>query len=197
MPNGSHRKLIFTANGRVEDLTERELGSVRVEPADDIVVGTYGTWTITYTVGVYGIDVGGGLKVGTRRMADIGTPQFDDPGAPNYVSVSSNAPARFAMRFDGRGHIRPFRAVTVIDVIEHPLYPGDVITVVLGDTSGGSPGMMAPSFPETNCEFAVFVDPLSSGEYGRVPQITPPIRVVTGPSEKLEVLAPSTAVVVS
>ena len=195
MPNGSHRKLIFTANGRVDDLTERELGSVRVAPDDDIVVGTYGTWTITYTVGVYGIDVGGGLKVGTRRMADIGTPQFDDPGAPNYVSVSSNAPARFAMRFDGRGHIRPFRAVTVIDVIEHPLYPGDVITVVLGDTSGGSPGMMAQSFPETDCEFAVFVDPLSSGEYGRVPQLTPPIRVVTGPSERLEVLAPSTAVV--
>ena len=82
MPNGSHRKLIFTANGRVDDLTERELGSVRVEPNDDIVVGTYGTWTITYTVGVYGIDVGGGLKVGTRRMADIGTPQFDDPGGP-------------------------------------------------------------------------------------------------------------------
>lgn len=184
----------LTANGRVDHLSRRELGTVRVQPTDDIVVGTYGTWTITYTVGAYGIDVGGGLKVGTRRMADWGTPQFDDPAAPNYTTVRCSAPSRLSVRFDPRGHIRPFRAVIVIDVIERPLYPGDEITVVFGDRSGASPGMQAQSFPETDCEFAVFVDPLSSGEYGRVPQITPPIRVVSGPCERIEVLAPSTAV---
>lgn len=170
-------------------------GSVTVVPATDITVGTYGTWSVKYTVGVYAMDVGGGLKLGFRRMADWGQPQFTEPTAPNYVTVQCTSGSRLTARFDPSGHIRPFRAVIVIDVLEQPMYPGDEITVLLGDRSGGSPGMIAQSFPESVCEFAVFVDPLSSGRYERVSQTSEPLRVVSGPAERLVIRAPSTAVV--
>lgn len=168
------------------------LGTVSVAPADPIVVGTFGTWTLTYTVGTYGIDVGGGLKIGMRRMADWGVPQFDDPGAPDHVTVSCSSSSRFVVRYDPRGHIRPFRSVIIVDVAETVLYPGDTISIVIGDTAHGSPGMKAQTFPETVCEFAVFVDPMSSGEYRRVPQVSPNVAVVPAPPECFDLLAPST-----
>ena len=68
--------------------TIRTWGSVSVSPADDVVVGSFATWTLTFTVGAYAMDVGGGLKIGTRRQADFGTPQFDDPAADNYATVT-------------------------------------------------------------------------------------------------------------
>ena len=168
------------------------LGTVSVAPIDPIVVGTFGTWTITYTIGAYGIDVGGGLKIGMRRMADWGVPQFDDPGGPDYVTVSCPS-SKLEMRHDPRGHIRPFRSVIIIDVEEAVLFPGDTITIVLGDTEQGSPGMRVQTFPETVCEFAVFVDPMTSGEYRRVAQVSPNIPVVSAASERFDLQAPSTA----
>lgn len=182
------------ADGRHDYLGARELGTIRVTPAGEVVVGSHGTFTITWRAGEYGADVGGGIKVGLRRMADWGTPQFDDPAAPNYVSVACSAPSRLTVRYDPRGHIRPFRAVTIIDIVERPIYPGDEITVVLGDRSGGSPGIEVQSFPETVCDIAVFLDTLSSGQYERVPQVSGPLRVISGPAEKLELQAPSTVV---
>ena len=122
-----------TANGHLDHLTDAELGSVTVTPSDDIVVGSYGTYTITYTVGAYGLDVGGGLKIGTRRMSDWGSPQFDDPRAPNYVTVNCSTDSTLSVRYDTRGHIRPFRAVIIVDLLKQALYPGDQVNIVLGD----------------------------------------------------------------
>ena len=140
-------------------------GSVSISPTDDVIVGSYSTWTVTFTVGAYAMDVGGGLKIGTRRQADFGHPQFDDPAADNYASVTcSRDGARFETYFDHRGHKRPFNAVVVIRLATGPLYPGDTITVVLGDTSGGSRGLAVQTFPESASDFAVFMDPISSGE---------------------------------
>lgn len=179
------------ANGHLGYLTEKEIGSVSIAPSDDIIVGSYGTWTLTYTVGLYGLDVGGGLKIGNRRMSDWGTPQFNDPKGPNYVTVSCSAPSTLNTRYDARGYIRPFRAVIVIDVEKSALYPGDTITVVMGDRSKGSPGRQAQSFPESECVFAVFVDALNSGHYQRVPQVSPPLRVVTGEAQRFVLQSPS------
>jgi hypothetical protein len=124
-------------------------------------------------------------------MSDWGKPQFDDPKAPNYVTVNCSVPAKLGLRYDPRGHIRPFRAAIVIDVEKRSLYPGDHIAVVYGDPSQGSPGIQAQSFPENVCEFGVVVDPLSSGVYLRVPQVSPPLRVVSGPAESFVVQGPS------
>ena len=167
-------------------------GTITVTPTDEVVVGTHSSWTITYTVGAYAMDVGGGLKIGTRRQADFGEAQFEDPTAENYASVTcSRAETKLKAWFDHRGHQRPFNAVIVIRILEGPLYPGDTISIVLGDASGGSPGIKVQSFPETECDFAVFVDPISSGIYKRVYNRSPTFQVLSGPSECFTVVAPS------
>ena len=169
-------------------------GSVAISPTDDVVVGSFSTWTLTYTVGAYAMDVGGGLKIGTRRQADFGHPQFDDPAADNYATVTcSRAESRFETFFDPRGHKRPFNAVAVIRLAAGPLYPGDTVTIVFGDTSGGSRGLAVQSFPEDASDFAMFVDPLSSGEYKRVYCQSPNFRILSGPSEYFTVVAPTIA----
>ncbi|MAO55267.1 MAG: hypothetical protein CMM61_06195 [Rhodospirillaceae bacterium] len=175
-----------------DETTAETWGSVTITPTDDVVVGTFATWTITFTVGAYAMDVGGGLKIGTRRQADFGHPQFTDPAADNYATVTcSRAGARFESFFDPRGHKRPFNAVAVIRLAAMPLYPGDTVTIVLGDTSGGSRGLKVQSFPESASDFAVFVDPLSSGEYKRVFCASPNFGIQPGPSEYLTLVAPS------
>lgn len=167
-------------------------GAVTISPTSDVIVGSFSTWTLTFTVGTYAMDVGGGLKIGTRRQADFGLPQFDDPVADNYATVTcSRDGSHFGTYFDHRGHKRPFNGVTVVRLAGGPLYPGDTITVVLGDTSGGSRGLGVQSFPESASDFAVFLDPLSSGEYKRVYCKSPNFRILTGPSEYYSVVAPT------
>ena len=172
--------------------TAKTWGSVSISPTDEVVVGSHSTWTITFTVGAYAMDVGGGLKIGTRRQADFGHPQFDDPAGDNYATVScSREGASFETYFDHRGHKRPFNAVVVIRLLAEPLFPGDTITVVLGDTSEGSRGLVVQSFPESASDFAVFMDPISSGEYKRVFCTSPNFSILTGPSEYFTVIAPT------
>ncbi len=104
-----------TAYGHLAYLTSKEVGSVTVTPTTEVVVGSYDTYTLTYTVGIYGLDVSGSLKIGTRRMSDWGRPQFSDQTAPNYVTVKcSAAKTRLSVHYDPRGYIRPFRAVIVV-----------------------------------------------------------------------------------
>lgn len=167
-------------------------GAITISPTSDVIVGSFSTWTLTFTVGTYAMDVGGGLKIGTRRQADFGHPQFGDPAADNYATVTcSRDGSHFDTYFDHRGHKRPFNGVTVVRLAGGPLYPGDTITVVLGDTSGGSRGLGVQSFPESSSDFAVFLDPLSSGEYKRVYCISPNFSILTGPSEYYSVVAPT------
>jgi hypothetical protein len=185
-----------TAYGHLAYLTSKEVGSVTVTPTTEVVVGSYDTYTLTYTVGIYGLDVSGSLKIGTRRMSDWGRPQFSDQTAPNYVTVKcSAAKTRLSVHYDPRGYVRPFRAVIVVYVEKGALYPGDQIIVTLGDRSGGSPGMQAQSFPETECLFAVFVDCMNGGVWAPVPRLSPPLKVITGPATGITIQGPSSAIV--
>jgi hypothetical protein len=66
-----------------DPLTVKTWGAVTISPTSDVIVGSFSTWTLTFTVGTYAMDVGGGLKIGTRRQADFGLPQFGDPASDN------------------------------------------------------------------------------------------------------------------
>ena len=48
-----------------------------------------GTWRLTYEAGTDGIAVGGGIRVRTDSDTDWGTPQFLDPAAADYMTVST------------------------------------------------------------------------------------------------------------
>ncbi len=169
-------------------------GHAKLEPAGPVVAGTVGTWKLTYTVGSLGLDDGGTLKVAWRFATDWGRPQFSDPAAPDYASFSTTGPASLRARFDPKGHVRPWQKCLVLDVFDDGLRPGDVIELVYGDTSGGSPGSRAQTFCEHTFEFRVLVDCHGTGEFVRLDS-SPEIEIVSGPAANLVLLTPTAGVV--
>jgi len=143
----------------------RMYGWAELNPPARVVAGSVGSFTLTYHVGCYGIDDGGTVKIAVRFASDWGYPQIEDPKASNYVTVRASGSARISYRFDLKGYIRPYQKCLVIDVADWSLAEGDTITVVYGDSSGGSPGTVMQTFREYSFEFKVAVDPFGTGEF--------------------------------
>jgi hypothetical protein len=168
------------------DLTR--LGSVTVDPLAPVVAGSMGQWMITLTVGSAGIDEGGTIKVAQRFASDWQPSQFDRPTDAGYTTVTTNGEAKLRPRYDRKGHDRPWMQAIVIDVYDGSLSPGDVVTIVLGDRSKGSPGIRAQTFIESKHEFRVFVDPTNACVARAVPN-QPTFAVVSGEMVKLVCIA--------
>lgn len=77
------------------------LGHVALHPQTPVVARTYGTWVLTYTVGTYGIDSGGQIKLARRLVSDWADPQFDDPQAAGYSTVETDGPAQLRVSWQG------------------------------------------------------------------------------------------------
>ena len=172
----------------------RHVGRASITPAEPVVAGQLGTWTITYEVGAYGYDEFARLKIASRFASDWGTPQFTDPAAANYASVrlESRCPTTIAtLSWEPRGHIRPWFKCLVVSIRDGSLYPGDKIHVTIGDRSGGGPGSRAQTFRERGCEFRLFVDPFGTELYS-VLEPSPLLDIVGGGMHRLVVIAPTT-----
>ncbi len=170
------------------------VGSAEVQPREPVVAGSWGTWDLRYRVGEYGLDDGGTVKVCWRFASDWGTPQFDDPSAPNYTTVATDGAARVAARWEPKGFIRPWQKCVVVDVFDDCLAPGDTITIAYGDRSGGSRGSRAQTFCEYSFEFRVVVDCFGTGQFIEVSQ-QPTLEIVSGPAVRLAAQLPSEATV--
>ncbi len=166
-------------------------GRVTIAPTH-AVAGGLGTWRIVHTVGAYGLDIGARLRLAFRLASDWGPLQAETPAAPGYTSVeSSPSGGSFRVRFDPRGHTRPWFQALLIDVVNHEIAPGDQVVITLGDTRGGSPGCRAQTFVEHPFRFVLLTDPLGTGEF--VSLVDPlEIDVAPGPARRLRALAPST-----
>ncbi|WP_181197818.1 DUF3604 domain-containing protein [Enhygromyxa salina] len=176
------------------DLLTHRLGHVSLSPTGPVVAGALGQWTLTYTVGSYGIDEGGTLKLARRFASDWARPQFDDPTAESFTTVTTTGEAKLRPRYDPKAHVRPWMKCLVIDVYDGSLAPGDTVTITLGDRSQGSPGIRAQSFIESAHELRFLVDPTNACLVERLPS-SPVISVVSGEPEVLVVLVPTQAVV--
>lgn len=172
--------------------TSQRLGTVKVEPCDPIIAGSIGTWTLTLTVGSYGIDEGGVIKIARRLAGDWEVPQFDRPGEGGYCTVHTDGRAVLRVRFERKGHVRPWFKCIIIDVEDGCLCPGATVRIVLGDRSGGGPGMRAQTFQESAHEIRVLVDPTNANKPLRLPS-SPVLSIVSGPAEKLVAVVPSLA----
>jgi hypothetical protein len=168
------------------------LGSATITPDTPVVAGEYGTWRIDYVVGVSGIDDGGRLRLALRSVSDWAAPQLSDSAAADYVTIAASAPVRLTPTFGGDG-IRPWNRTLTVRVSDGALAPDDVVTLVLGDTSGGGPGMRAQTFPERHFSFRLQADPFGTGLYQDVAFLGFPI--VAGPAARLVAVAPSDAIV--
>ena len=168
-------------------------GRVEITPAGEVVAGSFGTWTITLTVGLHGIDDRGRVLIARRMTDNWGIPQFDRPDAPGYTTVETSGAAKVRAYWDSRAYIRQWRAGIIVHVYDGALAPGDTVTVTLGDRREGSPGIQVQTFREEHCRFRVLIDAFGTGQYVDVPG-TPELRVIGGPAERLVARAPSEVV---
>ena len=91
------------------------LGYATIQPKRPIVAGSYTTLTLTYVAG-HPVDDSGYVKIVFRSVGDFGTPQFDDPAAPNYCVVSTSGDCRIEPRWDPKGHTRPWSRALFLKV---------------------------------------------------------------------------------
>jgi hypothetical protein len=165
-------------------------GMVTIAPAGSVAAGSFGTWTITLTVGLHGIDDRGRILIARRMTDNWGMPQFDQPHAPGYTTVETSGKATLRASWDSRAYIRQWRAAIVVDVSDGALAPGDTVTVTLGDRRGGSQGIQVQTFREEHCRFRVLVDAFGTGQYVETGG-APELRVIGGPAARLVARAPS------
>lgn len=167
-------------------------GWAEIDPAGPVTAGATGTWRIIYHAGRYGVDDGGVIKIAWRDVSDWQAPQFADPAAPGYASVSTTGPSSLRPAFEKQRYVRPWRLCVTIDVFDDSLCEGDTVTLTLGDTSGGSPGIRAQTFCKELFEFRVAVDWCGTWVYVEVP--SPAVPIVSGAPHKLVALCASETV---
>lgn len=168
------------------------LGSAKLLSATTLTAGLPATTHIVYTVGRYGLDENAGIRLAWRSVSDWEQPQFQDPSAFGFSSVYSNnaqtklVPAMIPYQ-------RPFHNSLVIKVREAPLFEGDEIHIILGDTSKGSPGLRTQSFAESAHEIKVLVDPFNTNRYEPLTESLR-IQVKASPANEIHLVAPSRVV---
>ncbi|MEI6721566.1 MAG: DUF3604 domain-containing protein, partial [Betaproteobacteria bacterium] len=149
-------------------LPER-MGSAVISPLGTFEAGSFHSFTLVYTAGYFGIDDTGSIKVVHRFASDMGRPQWTDPTAPNYITVTASNGAILEVQYDGKRNVRPWDKTLFIRVIRGFLREGDTITVCFGDRSLGSPGMRVQTFVEPTFEFRVLADPFATYNYVELP----------------------------
>jgi len=69
------------------------IGTAELKPCQPVVVGSFASWQIVYTVGELGMDDGARLRIAHKLITDWGQPQTNSPRAANYVSAETSGPA--------------------------------------------------------------------------------------------------------
>ena len=157
-----------------------EMGRAEITPAGPVEAGSFQSFTLTYHAGKFGIDDTGSIKVVHRFASDMGRPQFEDPSAPNYVTVTASNDAVLELRYDMKGNIRPWDKTLYVKVVRGFLSAGDQLVVRFGDPRGGCPGMRVQTFCEESFEFRVLVDAFATYNYVELPE-QPAIEIQPGP----------------
>ena len=166
-----------------------DLGYATIQPNKPFVAGAFTTVQFTYTCG-HPIDSSGYLKITFRSTSDVGHPQFADPTAPNYCTVTTTGNCLIASRWDAKGHIRPWSLALFLKVQGGYLNTGEQIIVVFGDTLGGSLGWQMQSSCTNSFEFKTFVDPIATYQFKELPA-SPAQPIIPGEPVRAICLAPS------
>ena len=165
------------------------VGKVNVSPKKPIIAGSYGTWKIIYTVGKFGVDNGGRLKLVWKNASDWSVPQGTNPKADNYMTVDSTGDVSFKISYDPKGFYRPWLKAVTILVEQGSLIEGDVVTITLGDNTCGSCGIQAQTFAQNDFYFRLLVDCFESGTLGYSKPTD--CSVIGGDASRLKIIAPS------
>jgi hypothetical protein len=163
---------------------------------DRLVAGEWAEVVIVYEVGPSGVADGAWFKATFKFYSDWALFQTADPRGANYISAEYQAGALGAgqspatvqslkVRFDQKGHERPYQKAVIVDTVDGYLQPGDKIVIRLGDRRQGGPGTRVQTFVEDNFRFRCYVDPLGTSRFCAVaPDIA--IDIVAGPPARLQ-----------
>jgi hypothetical protein len=146
----------------------------------ELVAGSWQEIVLDFTVGASGIADGAWIKATFKFYSDWALFQTVDPKCANYVSAEYQAgpcadgqsPATvqsLKVRFDQKGHERPFQKAVIVDTVDGYLKPGDHIIIRLGDKRAGGPGTRIQTFVEKGFRFRCYVDPLGTSRCSDIP----------------------------
>lgn len=147
-----------------------------------------------WTVRLAGLDLPPGARVKVRlcggrgNACDWGSPQVFDPGAEGYVTARASSSAELSLRvtaWEEEGE-----SAVEITLGQPGLPADDVLTVVLGDRSGGGPGLRPQTFTQRRKPLFVFLD-RGEGEWVQVAN-PPVLEVRGGPPDHVRLFLPST-----
>lgn len=94
-----------------------------------------------------------------------------------------------SVRFDQKGHERPFQKAIIIDIVDGYLNPGDKIVVRIGDTRFGARGTRVQTFVEEDFRMRWYIDPVGTSRFAPIkPDLSFNIR--SGDIAKLKVITP-------
>ena len=155
------------------------LGSVTCN-VEKLIAGEWTEIVLDYEVGASGIADGAWIKATFKFYSDWALFQTTDPTAANYVSAEYQAgplcegqsPATvqsLKVRFDQKGHERPYQKAVIVDTVDGFLKPGDHIKIRLGDRRGGGPGTRVQTFVEKGFRFRCYIDPLGTSRFCPIP----------------------------
>lgn len=175
------------------------LGTLEYNPKS-LIAGQWTELIVEYTVGASGLADGAWIKGTFKFYSDWALFQTTDPGNDNYISAEyiagplhpGQTPATvqsLAVRFDQKGHERPFQKAILIDVVDGFLNPGDKIVVRIGDRRWGSRGTRVQTFVEDKFLMRWYIDPVGTSRFAPIkPDIAIPIK--PGPIAKVQAISP-------
>ncbi len=166
---------------------------------NQLVAGSWEELLLDYEVGASGLADGAWIKATFKFYSDWALFQTGDPKGANYVSaeyqagpcVPGQSPATvqsLKIRFDQKGHERPFQKAVIVDIVDGYIKPGDHIIIRLGDKRAGGPGTRVQTFVEKDFRFRCYVDPLGTSRFCTIPGDIV-MDVVAGKAKKLVMVA--------
>lgn len=146
----------------------------------EVTAGALEEILVIYEVGAAALADGAGLKLVFKFYSDWGLFQTTHPERANYLTASYVPRAPFAgespatvrqlkVRFDQKGHERPFQKAVLVDVVDGYLKPGDRIEFRMGDRRFGGPGTRVQTFVEEAFTFRCLVDTAGTSRFAQVP----------------------------
>jgi hypothetical protein len=172
------------------DYRAAEIGRVTITPDGPVEAGSFASHTLVFTAGRFGVDDTGSLRICTRQVSDNGRPQFTDPKAPNYVTAEASNGARLVLDYNPKLAMRPWSRTLTVTVARGFLSPGDTITIRMGDTRGGSPGMRMQTYVEARFHYLVLADVFATTNWALLP-VQPGFPIVPGPEARRLAILPT------
>ncbi|MCK5737868.1 DUF3604 domain-containing protein, partial [bacterium] len=169
---------------------QNQIGSALFTPNSPVIAGEYTEFELIYSAGYFGIDDSGSLKIVWRFASDMAKPQFDNPAAPNYVSIAASNAATLDYRFDVKNNIRPWGKTLSIKIVKGYFQKGDQLHIRFGDRRKNSPGIRMQTFCEDAFELKVLVDAFATCDYVELPQ-SPTLKIIPGKPFRWQAVVPT------